>query len=129
MIETQFILRADQGKGQMLEIWLNNFQLKDKLELIDALLDEETHIPFALAVEQFVDDFEQSYSVDAPYPKRIGRWVGLHAPDHVIERLLTWAKSEGPHQRASRYREEFRSELEVSMKIDRSSRPPLLDAA
>jgi hypothetical protein len=118
-----------EGQKTMFATWLNNFQYQDKLALRAALRNDDMHVPFELAVAQFVDDFEQSYSVDAPYPKRIGRWVGLHAPLSVVERLLQWSKSDGPCQKASRYRAEFRSALEVSMIIDRSTRPQLRDAA
>lgn len=114
-----------QGREKMLAVWLNNFQLQDKLHLVEALKDESAHIPFELSVQQFVDDFEQTYSVDAPYPKRIGRWVGLRAPQSVIDRLVNWSRETRPHQNASRYREEFGAALEFASNIDRSTRPPL----
>ena len=129
MIKSGSAKSGGQGRDAMFSVWLNNFQYQDKLALIAALRDEEMHVPFVVAVGQFVDDFEQTYSVDAPYPKRIGRWIGLHAPMPVINRLIQWANSIGPHQTSSRYREEFRNALEVAKDIDRASRPPLMDAA
>ncbi|MGL4489778.1 MAG: hypothetical protein ACRCU5_10085 [Rhizobiaceae bacterium] len=129
MVEETLAQNAEIVRHKMLSVWINNFQLKDKLQLIEALRDEEMHVPFAIAVEQFLDGFEQSFSVDAPYPKRIGRWVGLYAPQLVIDRLIVWAQTGGTHPTAARYRLEFRSALEAAMNIDRSSRPPIFEAA
>ncbi len=128
-LDRQPIQIAGLGHQKMFALWLNNFQLKDKLALIESLRDSEMHVPFALAVEQFVDDFGQSFSEDAPYPKRIGRWVGLHAPMPVVERLMAWSVTEGPHSKSSRYRGEFRQALKGALSIDRSKRPPLTEAA
>jgi hypothetical protein len=127
MSERPLVHRADPGQEIMLEVWLNNFQFRDKLQLIEALRDEDMHVPFVLEVGKFVDKFERSFSADSPYPKRIGRWVGLHAPRPVIDRLIAWAKSDVPHTNSVRYRAEFRVALEAAMLIDRSSRPALQD--
>ena len=113
----------------MFAAWLNNFQFKDKLEMIAALKEERNHRDFEIAVQQFVDGFQQSYSVDAPYPKRVGRWVGLYAPVSVIESLLDWSASVEHLIGVSKYRVEFRSALEVAREIDRSTRPQMMDAA
>jgi hypothetical protein len=109
----------------MLSVWLNNFQYQDKVHLRDALNDVQLHIPFELAVQQFVDDFDQSYSVDAPYPKRIGRWVGLYAPKSVIDNLSRWAAEPNSDQKAVRCRQEFGKALKLARTINRATRPPM----
>lgn len=112
-----------QNQANMFSVLFNNFQLRDKQQLIARLKDQSCHAEFELAVKAFVDEFVQSYSADAPYPKRIGRWVGLHAPEGVIERLVSWASELDANGQAIRYRHEFRAALNLARSIDRNSRP------
>jgi hypothetical protein len=117
------------GLTKMLEVRLNNFQVQDKLALIEALKDKQLHPQFEIAVHQFVDNFGRAYSVDAPYPKRIGRWIGLHASADMISRLVAWSQTPAQVDKVAKYRAEFREALEVASKIDRSTRPKMNTAA
>jgi hypothetical protein len=107
----------------MISVWLNNFQLNDTLQLLEVLDDQSKHALFVFEVQSYVDGFERSFSPDSLYPKRVGRWIGLNAPESVINDLMRWAEdaqSDGP---CGRYRLEFRDALGTARKIDRSTRP------
>ncbi len=127
-LDRQPIQIAGLGTKNCSRYGLNNFQLKDKLALIGSLRDSEMHVPFALAVEQFVDDFGQS---SRKMPLSEAHWAvgGLHAPMRSSSALWQWSVTEGPHSKSSRYRGEFRQALKGALSIDRSKRPPLTEAA
>ena len=113
-----------QVSAMMLSVALNNFQYQDKLDLIRELENEPAYVPFQIAVHQFVDEFGEFHSPGTPYPRRIGRWIGLYAPAPVIESLLAWADEDGLLPNTAHHRREFAEALRFAKAIDRTTRPP-----